>query len=74
MQIASSERRQARPEAAIGAERLRVLGEARILQPHLERADDSPARPFQDRLVDLLLFGRELFRIEFGQAGHGASS
>jgi hypothetical protein len=67
-------RRQARPEAAIGAERLRVFGEARILQPHLQRPDHFAARSLEDRLVHFLLFGRKFFRIELGQAGHGVSS
>src|SRR5262245_57479800 len=51
-----------------------MLGEARVLQPHLDRPNDLAARTRDHRVVNLLLLGRVFRGIELGQAGPGLAS
>src|SRR4051812_18204859 len=57
-------------EAAILAELLGTVGEMRAPEPRIERPAQAAARPRDDGIGYLLLFGRELGEIERSQTRH----
>src|SRR3954447_6993725 len=57
-------------EAAILAELLGTVGEMRAPEPRIERPAQAAARPRDDGVGHLLLFGRELVQVERSQTRH----